>query len=102
MSTYTIISGNQRHSLRESGGLVTAASAVFDWSIGLSFEHVRSYCERKGWTIVPFVDELDVTTFNYEGDQYCIYTDGTNVKQITKNDHEIPWNRLPSILKGLL
>jgi hypothetical protein len=100
MQTYHIINSSQFYTLRESSGKVTAASPIFDWAVGLEFAYVRNYCEKKGWTIVPVINELDVTTFEYRGSQYCLYTDGCNIKQITKDDKEISWKEFPSMLKG--
>ena len=85
MSNYTILAGNQRYSLHETEGRVTIISSALDWALGLPFEHVRSYCEQKGWKLVPIINELDVTTFVHDGDQYCLFHSGREIKRITKN-----------------
>ena len=74
-----------------------------DWAIGLPFDYVRLYAERKGWKIVPIIEsQLELKTFEYDGSTYEIYHDGFNIKQIMKNNREISWDSLPSVLKGLL
>lgn len=71
--------------------------------MGLSFDHLRGYAERKGWSVVPVLDEdLSETTFTYQGSTYVVYSDNERVRQITKDDEEISWAQVPEALKGLL
>ena len=102
-TTYHIFSGSQFHALRERDGFVISASPVMDWAIDLDFKHVRDYCRKKGWKVVPVIEEQqDATTFNYKGDQYILYSDGFKINRITKNDVEITWSELPEQLKAIL
>ena len=103
MTTYHIIHGSEFHVVKESGGTVTAASPVMDWAVSLPFDHVRQYCEKKGWRVVPITEpENDVITFDFKGNQYKLFSDGFKITNITKNDREITWAQLPEALKGLL
>ena len=103
MTKYHIIQKYTFNELTEAGGAVTSASPAIDWAIGLPFDWVRAHCEKKGWRIVPIIDrELDFNTYGVDGDEYVIHHDGTDIRRITKNGKEIPWQQLPSILKGLL
>jgi hypothetical protein len=103
MSKYHIIQRYAYNEITESNGVVTEASPALDWSVDLPFDYVRQYCERKGWKIVPIMDNLlDVKTFTFKGSRYDLYHDGINIKQIMKDDKEIAWSELPSVLKGLL
>ena len=100
---YTIKAGNSHFSINESGGTVTRAPAVVDWMINCPFHHVRSYCERKGWTVVPMVENgPQVTTFDYKHRHYELAFDGRNITRITCDGEDITWQELPDVLKGLI
>jgi hypothetical protein len=67
------------------------------------FEHVRRYCERKGWNIVPVAAQKPhVTTFEYKHSQYVLTFNGQNITSITKDGGDISWQELPDVLKGLI
>ena len=109
MQHYTIQTGNTIFpcELRTSGGFVIDASPAIDWAINLEFSHVRSYCERKGWKIVPTLkknDESNVVTFRNV--QYnFIWHDNRLVRIVETKDgetREIGYNELPEQVKGVL
>lgn len=103
MSTYRLINRSTYHEVTESCGIVTTSSPALDWSIGLSFATVRSYAERKGWKIIPVIDEeLDSRVITFKGSEYVFFHDGINIRKITKAGREILWTDLPTVLKGLL
>ena len=102
-TTYNISTGNEHYQIRESGGIVTEASRVFDWAIGCQFGFARDYFQRKGWKVLPVTEHTPgLTTFNYKGSQYCLFSNGRNITRITKDDEDISWSDLPDVLKGLL
>lgn len=102
MSKYYIHSGSHIYTVTERDGTVTNAPAVLDWTIGLGFHYVRSYCERKGWFIEPVANENEVITFEFQHDEYKLFVGGRNIVRITKNDEDISWQDLPDELKGML
>ena len=89
-------------SLSESNGVCINASESFDWAVSLSFEYVRSYCERKGYTIVPTLEDTPCTIFEFHNSTYQVCWQNGRIAYITKDGEEINWAQLPVQLKGLL
>lgn len=102
MQTYHIINGSEFYSITEAGGTVIRSSSVLDWSVGLSVGYVRDYATKKGWAVVPLIDESSTTVFEYEHSTYELLIEGRSIKRIMKNNREITWKDLPAILKGLI
>jgi hypothetical protein len=103
MSKYHIFNRNTFYEVREHSGIVTETSPALDWAVNLPFGYVRQYAERKGWKIIPVIErDMEVRTFEVNGNVYDIHHDGLRVCRVFKNDKEILWSDLPSILKGLI
>lgn len=99
---YNILAGFDNYEVIESSNFVTQASPSIDWSVGLPFEHIRSYCSKKGWKILPVLEQSNVTNFDFKGSHYEVVWNGNRIVRLSKDQEEISWRDLPEQLKGLL
>lgn len=102
MSNYTILTKYEHYEIREHDGRIVEASVAIDWSIGLPFEHVRTYCERKGWRLVPDVEDTRTHIVEFRGVKYELIWNENRINSITADGEEITWQELPEQVKGLL
>jgi hypothetical protein len=102
MSTYHIHSRNRVYTVTTSASEVTDAPPELDWAFGLPFAHVRTWCERRGWLIVPVT--MDTERFNYihKGITYRFHIRHGRVEVLTQDGESIDMAKLPDELKGLL
>ncbi|MDE2097260.1 MAG: hypothetical protein KGL39_08465 [Patescibacteria group bacterium] len=83
-------------------GSVIDAPIVLDWAIGLPFSHVRTWCERTGWVIVPEIEMRTVYEFIHGGSTYYIHIRRQRIESITCDGEDIKWKDLPSEVKVMM
>jgi hypothetical protein len=76
-------------------------SCTIDLLEGLDFETARTILQRKGWKIVPDLDD-PTNVFEFRGSTYELRWKDDAIVGIIKDDEEISWEELPEELKGLL
>lgn len=107
-SEYQIVRTN-RPSLTLSvsdGGAVVTANEEIDWAISLPFRYVGDYCRRKGWTVIPVIEDECPHVLDFKGIRYTLHWKLGRLSSIMRDDgvteKEITWHELPEQLKGIV
>ncbi len=87
MTTYRITSHHFCAAVIVSGDLVLQSAPILAWSVGKDWEWVRTYFNRKGWTIEPLADRehSHVTWVDTEEASYELKWVGETCLRITKH-----------------
>jgi hypothetical protein len=92
MSNYTIsLPNGQRIFITEKEGNVI-----------IPFDSFRTFCEKQGWQVIPFIEDEPVHTITFRGVCYDFFWKDGRLVDITADDKEITWQELPEQVKGLL
>lgn len=109
MTEYIIESNDFHASITEESGFVTAASSQFDLCVGLPFSHVRDYCTKKGWFVIPVIpgeDDHRPTILVINHKEYTLKWVGDVLVRITLHEgfgsRDLSFDELPESLKNLL
>ena len=103
MSKYIIKQNHGRqYELEERGGVCINADSSFDWALNLPWVHVRDYCKRKGFILIPVIEEQNEHTFVFKGVHYSVQYNDNSIIRVLADGEEITWNEFPEQLKGIL
>ena len=106
-SNYTIdLKHGRVIKLTVQSGIVIEANDWLDWAPMLPFDFVRSYCERKGWIIVPEIEKEHTHEVIFEGKRYEFFWQGNALRRIIETsdgeERSISYNELPTQVKSIL
>lgn len=109
MTQYLIESNDFKALVTEDGGICTAVSPEFDLCLGLPFAHVRDYCNRKGWFVIPIIPEEAIirpTLVEIGHVTYSLKWVADILVRVTIQDgfsnRDLSFDEIPESLKNLL
>ncbi len=89
--------------------LVIQSAPILSWTVGRQWPYFRDYCEKKGWTIEPLVDDMHVHVewIDTEEASYEFHWVGNRCLRITKhvegqNPEDVSASELPSEITELI
>jgi hypothetical protein len=110
MTTYIIQAPKFRALVSEAENTVVSATEILDWAIGDHWTRVRDYCQKKGWQVIPCLDENDSparpTAVQIGTKQYSLKWFGDILVRVTLHDgfqsKDLSFDEIPESLKNLL
>lgn len=105
MTTYKIVTPQLTFELDVSGSLITGSRPDFG-VVGVQFSLLRDQLLRKGWSIVPVIEEEHPHWLEYRGDLYEFHWQNDQLVRITHHQDGVPndilFEQLPLPLQHLL
>lgn len=106
MTTYKINTPHFVAALVVSSGTIVQAAPVLHWTVGGSFDAVRSYCRSRGWVIEPLCEDTQPTWLECDGRAYELHWLNDRIVRITLHENgeerDITFDELPDQLRRVL
>ena len=99
-TTYRITAPHFCAAVIRQGDIVIQSAPILQWTVGRDWEFVRTYFNRKGYTIEPLLDPPPLECARI-GAYFVHYRGQTihSVQQLSSHgtpEEEVSWNDLPS------
>jgi len=89
ITTYRIVAPYYVADLVKDEDTIVQTAPILKWAIGKSWEFVREYLQRKGYTIEPVIDEAETRfAFETKAGTFVVYHAGSFIQKIEYFDHE--------------